>query len=503
MSAQRVSVLTSTPRTDPQAGGSTASDILIVGGGIAGTVAALALADGRRRIVILEAGGCQGPRFGGEFVQPLGVDLLQRIGALRRLFASGAVSVEGFVIYGDPSGSHQVSVRLPYAEIGRHGGVDHAKGLALHCNLLVEALRKEATARKNIWFRPFTRVASLLWEKKRITGVRDASGVNWLAPLTLIAQGRHAPLRIALGRSEKPRPISLSVGVTVPGDCLPIRGYAHIFLGTGGDSSGPVIALPLAPECIRVSIDLPAHTDRASLATRIFTRHVDGLPLELTAALRDSLRREQFDVRVNCAFQTTRCAWPGLVLIGDAAGCTHPVTGTGMTTCLVDAWTLSEELRDIDFDNLRLRNGTKSLDAALACYQSRRYRFARPREVLADTLYEVFCGSDDATRAIRRALQLYWRASRRARSVSLKLLAGDSSSSKELCIEYLRISLRSFVDILRCPAASPHFLERFLELAGPLFGILRRFLRNFYRCTFLARLRFAPGHRPSRRPQST
>jgi 2-polyprenyl-6-methoxyphenol hydroxylase-like FAD-dependent oxidoreductase len=56
------------------------SDVVIVGGGFVGLAAAAALADSRRRIVVLEARAGADPRFRGELIHPHGVAVLEGLG---------------------------------------------------------------------------------------------------------------------------------------------------------------------------------------------------------------------------------------------------------------------------------------------------------------------------------------------------------------------------------------------------------------------------------------
>src|SRR4051794_15807590 len=88
-------------------------DILIVGGGFTGVSAAAALADGRRRITILEARAGRNPRFNGELIHPTGVAVLDAIGLLPALAGHGR-AVDGFAVV--PSLTDPAMV-LPYREI--------------------------------------------------------------------------------------------------------------------------------------------------------------------------------------------------------------------------------------------------------------------------------------------------------------------------------------------------------------------------------------------------
>jgi hypothetical protein len=125
---------------------------------------------------------------------------------------------------------------------------------------------------------------------------------------------------------------------------------------------------------------------------------------------------------------TESCAVPGAVLVGDAAGASHPLTATGMTVALHDVTTLVECLASQGLN-----------DRALLLYQKRRYRFARARSVFTHALYEVFRGHEAGPRALRDGIFHYWRSSERARHVSMAILSGDDSSPATFLSEYFRV----------------------------------------------------------------
>lgn len=431
---------------------SSVSDILIVGGGFAGAVSALAIADQRRRITVLES-SAEAPRFSGDLIQPLGRQLLAETGVLPLLLSRGAASIHGFAVFpGLPSCGGLGATpgagfaTLPYGEIGG----ERAQGLAMNSCALVRSLQAEASARAEIDLHRGINALDVLRRDGRVVGVRDGDGREWLAKLTLVAQGRHAPLRRKLGFDGKPRVLSISTALMLRGVPLPVPNYAHIFLDPGGQGGGPLLAHPIGGGETRISVDLPLFAGGGKpLAYRILNGHVRRLPSDLADALHLTLGRAdaegQLETRATCAFSTLRCAEAGVALVGDAAGCTHPITGTGMTTALVDARILREELDRADASP---GDPIARLDLALVRYQQRRYRFARPRELLAEALYEVFCGAEGGTLALRRGLFRYWKASPRARSVSLALLSGEVSCLRTLFAEYLRVSAESVRGIL-------------------------------------------------------
>jgi flavin-dependent dehydrogenase len=152
----------------------------------------------------------------------------------------------------------------------------------------------------------------------------------------------------------------------------------------------------------------------------------------------ESLETDPFEGCATHAIYTQACAVPGAVLIGDAGGCSHPLTATGMTAAMNDIMVLADELT---------RHGLT--EDALMSYQRRRYRFVRARELFTEALYEVFRAHDDGSEALKAGTFSYWRSSRRARDVSMGILSGESSHPRTFMTEYTRVMGRSTLSVWR------------------------------------------------------
>jgi hypothetical protein len=157
-----------------------------------------------------------------------------------------------------------------------------------------------------------------------------------------------------------------------------------------------------------------------------------------------ALAEAPLEVCPNHAIKTRRCAARGVALIGDAGGCSHPITASGMTVALNDIHTLATELaRSGCADSARL-------DEALWRYQAARYEFVRAREILADALYAVFRCGEGAT-AVRGGLSRYWSSGCRARAASIALLSGHESRLWAFVAEYVLVVAESAVGVLGAP----------------------------------------------------
>jgi hypothetical protein len=166
------------------------------------------------------------------------------------------------------------------------------------------------------------------------------------------------------------------------------------------------------------------------------------------------------EIAANYSIRTDECVVPGAALVGDACGCSHPLTATGMTVALTDTRLMAEALRDVDFRQ------PHAVDAALEKYQTGRYRYVRAREILADAMYEVFRGVDDGTRAIREGIFRYWNAAEVNRARSMALLSGHESRLPFFLREYLTVVGMSTSTVLRGAVNDPSLAGRVKSLYG-------------------------------------
>lgn len=428
------------------------ADVVIVGAGVTGCAMAAALADGRRRIVMLEARKGHKPRFAGELIHPTGAQVLDELGFLPTLRALGGVDVDGFAVVKSPE---RPPTRLPYREIPRA----RATGFAMEHRDLVEGMRRVVQSLPGVELRFDHKVEEVMRDASgRACGVRTSQGALGTR-LVLGCDGRHSKIRPLLGLSEKARLVSFSVAMRLPNSAplLPLPSYGHIFLGAWG----PMLIYPIgglagglggeadmpaqrtdARGCFDVTAELSGGPKGAAeLIRREYARH---LPPALARALLESLDRELPQIAANEAIRTDRAVYPGAAIIGDAGGCSHPLTATGMTVGFTDAQRLARLLATAG----RFTDAAQ-VDAALRRYEIERYRFVRARELLADALYEVFRAAEPGTRAIREGIFRYWEGSTTARARSMALLSGAESRPLIFLKEYLTVVGSSTSAVLR------------------------------------------------------
>lgn len=440
----------------------TVADIVIVGGGFTGLALAAALADGRRDVVVLEARTGPDPRFRGELIHPPGVRELSRLGFLDAMRRRGGTEVSGFSVIPDAS---RDAVILPYDPVPRGSG----PGYAMEHRDMVEVMREAARRLPRVTILAGERVTDVLRDGDRVCGVRTAQGSEHRARLTLIAEGRLSKLRGQLGLDGEMRLLSYSVALLAKGAELPQPGHGHVVIG----APGPVLAYPIGG-AVRFCIDVPTDTGkgREAITARLRGEYAAALPEKLRRAMIAALDAGSFEMCATQQLKTTTCVLPGVALVGDSVGCSHPITATGMTTCLHDVRTLATALS---------RHGDDAVGqhTALLEYQRERYRYVRAQEILTERLYEVFLGQDDGLRALRDGMLDYWEGTARARGASMALLAGQSTSIASFAREFSTVFGYAVRAGLRAQGPSgPRSLSKRLRTAMAMTKATAQTLRN-------------------------
>jgi squalene monooxygenase len=123
------------------------------------------------------------------------------------------------------------------------------------------------------------------------------------------------------------------------------------------------------------------------------------------------------------------------VLVGDAAGCCHPLSASGMSSCTRDAFALQSALRKAGDD----------VPGALARYALVRRGPQRTRLSLASALYRCFSEPSPEMAALRQGILRYWTRSPSGRTASMRLLSTRESRMWVMSFEYARVVGHSFL----------------------------------------------------------
>jgi len=424
-------------------------DVVVVGAGPAGCVAALAQAREGARVALLEANPRARERLAGEWLHPGGVEILRGLGVSLPPSSSDGGG-QGFAVHPEDGSP---AIILPYA--------NGARGLSMEHGRLVGALREAASADSGIAYYPGVRVVRLTDRGVVARRVGGGSGtgrpteIPIHADLVIAADGRTSCLRRALGLPEALTTISRMAGLRLEGASLPIEGYGHVFLG----GPGPVLAYRIDPDTIRVCLDVPfgIETDPASL----WEAYSGAFPATLHPSLARALKRRDLQWALNQTRPRTTHGREGLVLIGDAAGLQHPLTALGMTFAFADAAGLA---RSPDFE----------------AFARRRVRETRVGELLAGVLYETFSEPGKPAAAVRHGVYALWRRSARERERTMRYLTGEEHRIGSFARTFARVTGPALLGLViqsarrREPAGAAHALAALAERSGRLLrGLLR------------------------------
>lgn len=306
-------------------------DVIVAGGGPAGTLAALTLARGGARVVLVDRDGFPRRKLCGDTLNPGGLALLRAVGLAGPIEAQG-LPLEGMVV----TGASGITIAGTYGA-GVTGRAWSRRSLDAH---LLDAA---AAAGVDVRTRTVAQ-AHIVDGRGRVCGIRtrndDARVRTLRARWTIAADGRRSALALALGLIRHPsRPRRWAIGTYADGvSGLGPFGEMHVraghYIGVAPAGGG------LANLCLVT--DRPhAMRDPA----RLFWDTVRRDPL-----LRDRCVRAAAVAPVvtlgPLAVDARAAGVPGLLLAGDAAGFVDPMTGDGLHLALRGGLLAAQTLLD-------------------------------------------------------------------------------------------------------------------------------------------------------------
>jgi menaquinone-9 beta-reductase len=329
-------------------------DVVVVGGGPAGSVTGARLARYGHRVLLLDRARFPRPKPCGECLNPAAIRELDRLGVLEQVHAAGAARIAGWRVH--PSLGPAFEGTFPDAEFGL--GVSRA---VLDDLLLGYARGCGVEVRQGV------RVADLLREGGRVAGVRTRSR-EIRARLVVGADGLRSVVVRRLNllkRAPRLRKLALAAHVRGAGELVG-RGAMFVLpdgcvgVADVGDGTANVVVVAHGAEAERVAGDRDGYFDRA----------VAGIDLLAAARRIDRvLATGPFD------WPTRRAVADGALLVGDAAGYYDPFTGQGIFRALRGA-----DLAAAAIDDALRRDDVSA--AALAPYERARRRAFAPGERL-------------------------------------------------------------------------------------------------------------------------
>lgn len=339
------------------------ADVIIAGGGLAGSVTALHLARRGHRVLVVDRGVFPREKVCGEGLMPHGVAELDALGLGEALRATGPMPFRGIAYHSRSS-----------TAIGDFP--DGRTGLGLRRHRVDAVLHRACAAEPGVEILTETRVLDVGWQPERVL-VKTSSGTR-SSQAIIGADGLNSLVRRKAGLSR-------------PSRGAPRYGIrTHLQLG------------PAAPDLPRVEVflfdDLEVYLtptgegelNLTALCGRPLLRQLRG-DLHGGLMARLSLERELAPFLSESEILTEAAVWGPLrqrtravsadrtLLVGDAAGFIDALTGEGMSLSLVGARfaaeVLSEALEAGDLSRARLRS-----------YDRRRARHGRSLSLLTELL---------------------------------------------------------------------------------------------------------------------
>jgi 2-polyprenyl-6-methoxyphenol hydroxylase-like FAD-dependent oxidoreductase len=413
-------------------------DVIIAGEGVAGASAAAALAEFGWEVLVVEPGLDAAKRLAGELIHPPGATDLAALRLLADLEATGGAPVLGFAVFDDPTMA--APHLLPYAP----GPGLRPRGFAMEHSTMAATLRRAVGRLPHVRVWHGARVVAL--DNSRddaVTVVVSSDGLETplRARLLVGADGATSAIRRLAGIGQERWRISRMRGYLLPGGRLPMPGYGTVFLG------GPALALAyqVSDAAVRVMFDVrDADEVRAPVRDESY---LEAFPEPFRTDVRRAMADQRGLVSTNYSVLPERVAQRRIVLVGDAAGCCHPLTATGLSVCTRDALRLR--------DALRATGG--SVGEALRQYAAGREEPQRTRLALAETLYNIFVGRTAEMRLIRAGLLRYWKSSARGRAASMALLSTQEGRMAVMAREYARVAAYTMPGLLARPGAREEY----------------------------------------------
>lgn len=428
----------------------TRHDVAVIGAGPIGCAAAVAFAQRGATVLLLEANPRAAERFAGELIHPAGVQVLKELGldSLDAFAESGPQ--HGFVVHPD-DGSERIVLQYP----------DGMTGVTFEHGKLVRELRRKVAAMPEVDYVAPARLAKLAPAPSYVDAESGAEiGID--AKQIIAADGRRSGTRRLLGLPDGSVGISYMGGIVLDDVDLPVEGYGHVMNG----APGPIMLYRIGANKVRICLDVPATANALRRDTRaLYDAVAPALPPAIAKSLAVALKAKR-PAWIETRFQTrTEYGRGNVALIGDAAGCTHPLTAIGISLGLMDVAALAG------------RTG-------MAEYARHQRAVSRVPEMLSNALYQVFADKRFDAVAIRQSMYDVWRTNAAERYRTMSMLAATDVRGKSFATSFFRIGLKAAKTTIGSQIRErhwrlvPHTLSRFVSWsAWPIAGLLPRHRR--------------------------
>jgi len=341
------------------------AEVIVVGGGPAGSVTATLLAESGHRVVLLDKASFPRHKACSEYLVADGSRILRDLGMEHEILAAGAHRLEAMRVYA-PGG------RTFLADFGRAHPGAAALGLTRY---RMDALLLDRARAAGVDVREQAHVRNLIRKDGRVEGVEATiagSRESLRSPLVVGADGHHSVVSRSLGLDGPVRwPHRIGLVAHYRGvQGLDRNGEMHV------TRHGYVGLAPLEDGLTNVAVvtDSGSVTRRGVPIEEYFRRTLDAIPA-VAARFREAERMGTIRGVGPLARRVRRVSGAGYLLVGDATGFLDPFTGDGMYDAMRGGQIAAPVL------SAALRSGDASAEAMRPYGAARRRAFWAKRRV--------------------------------------------------------------------------------------------------------------------------